>query len=109
MKIVGLDRMLDTSSWNTLYLEIGLYHGGHLLCPAKGTSSLTVAGDTVFVNQTFKFEIAVCNIPKVSNLVQALNDPNTSLTIVWVTECTNALVGRKHDNTALKNCCDHPM
>lgn len=68
---MGLDRVSDVGGWTNLYLEIGLYHGGQLLCPAKGTTAVVGGDESIIINQQFYFDIAVCDLPKVRQLVMS--------------------------------------
>ena len=65
--MVGLDNLRDVSNYDGVYVEMGMYHGGQLLCPMQATPK-TTARTYPRWNQWFIFEIIVRNIPKVVTL-----------------------------------------
>lgn len=64
VRVVGLDNLRDVSNYDGVYIEMGMYHGGQLLCPVQ-TTPKTTARTYPRWNQWFIFEITVRNIPKV--------------------------------------------
>ena len=66
--MVGLDNLRDVSGYDAVYIVMGMYHGGCLLCPAQ-TSPKTTARLYPRWNQWFVFNITVRNIPKVPLLL----------------------------------------
>ena len=64
VRVVGLDSLWDMSNYDGVYIEMGMYHGGQLLCP-KQTTLTTTASAYPRWNRWFIFNIAVRNIPKV--------------------------------------------
>lgn len=61
---MGLDNLRDVSNYDGVYIEMGMYHGGQLLC-LKQTTNITAASAYPRWNRWFIFNITVRNIPKV--------------------------------------------
>ncbi|XP_065178574.1 phosphatidylinositol 4,5-bisphosphate 3-kinase catalytic subunit gamma isoform-like isoform X2 [Sycon ciliatum] len=68
VKVVGVDGIKDKGNCSCLYVEAGIYHGGNLLCPAKGLSVQAPTDEHLLINQMFNFDIAVCNLPKAARM-----------------------------------------
>ena len=67
--MVGLDNLRGMAKHDGVYVEMGMYHGGQLLCPMQATPKITARTYPRW-NQWFIFDITVRNIPKVVMLSQ---------------------------------------
>ena len=65
--MVGLDNLRDVSNYDGVYIEMGMYHGGQLLCSMQTIPTITARAYPRW-NQWFVFNIVVKNIPKVVTL-----------------------------------------
>ena len=61
---MGLDNLRDASNYDGVYIEMGMYHGGQLLCLKQKTNTTAVSAYPRW-NRWFIFNMTVRNIPKV--------------------------------------------
>ena len=67
--MVGLDNLRNAApEVDVLYIEVGVYHGGEMLCSSKFTDEVPLTRYPRW-NQWLVFDIAVKNLPKVSESV----------------------------------------
>ena len=67
VRVVGLDNLRGMSKHSNVYIEMGMYHGGQLLCDVQRTPDITARTYPRW-NKWFIFDITVRNIPKVLTL-----------------------------------------